>query len=68
MWIHHISLIDIGLSISRKQLPMTRAVIPTISTCFMYPQPISRSDVPHTSCIIGTYPHFGDREVDPVRL
>jgi hypothetical protein len=28
MWIHHISLIDIGLSISRKQLPMTRAVTP----------------------------------------
>jgi hypothetical protein len=30
---------------------MTRAVTPTISTCFAYPQPISKSDVSHTSKI-----------------
>jgi hypothetical protein len=40
----------------------------TISSCVAYPQSISRSDVPHTFCIIGTYPHLDDREVDPVRL
>jgi hypothetical protein len=32
------------------------------------PQPIPRSDGPHTFCITGTYPHLADRWVDPICL
>ena len=46
-------------SISRKQLPMTRAVNPTISTCFTYPQPISESDVRYTSLHRRCVPRLG---------
>jgi hypothetical protein len=41
-------LIDTGLSLSPKPCRRLERSSPTISTCFTYPQPISRSDVPHT--------------------
>jgi hypothetical protein len=50
---HHRLPIHFAPSLSPKHLPARRAVITTISTCFTYPQPISRSDVPHTSFIPG---------------
>ena len=45
----HRSFIDTGLSLSPKPFRRLERSSPTISTCFTYPQPISRSDVPHTS-------------------
>src|SRR5215218_5004786 len=42
-------LIDTGLSLSPKPFQELERSSLTISSCFMYPQPISRSDVPHTS-------------------
>ena len=50
-------LIDTGPFTSPKQLPTTRAVITT------YPQPISKSDVPHTPCTAGSNPGRPDRAV-----
>ena len=63
-----IFLVDTGLALSRKQLPTSRTVSTTISTCPAYAQLILRSDVEHTFCIVGTYPHLADRMVDPIRL
>jgi hypothetical protein len=41
--------------------PMSPAVTLTIPVCFAYPQPISRSDVPHTPCTAGTSSGRPDR-------
>jgi hypothetical protein len=58
---HHRLLIHFAPSLSPKHLPMTRAVITTISSCLTYPQPISKSDVPHTSFIPDLAAVEGDR-------
>jgi hypothetical protein len=44
---HHISVIDTGLSLSLSSRRRLERSSLTISTCFTYPQPISKSDVPH---------------------
>ena len=61
-------LIDTGLSISRKQLPMTRSGHPDALDLLHVPPADFKSDVPYTYCIVGTSRGLADRGVDPVRL
>src|SRR5215211_2024098 len=50
---HHISLIDTCLNSAVSSYRGLERSSPTISTCFTYPQPISRSAVRHTPCTVG---------------
>jgi hypothetical protein len=47
---------QIDLEATPNRLRRVERSSPTISTCFTYPQPISRSAVRHTSCIPGSFP------------
>jgi hypothetical protein len=51
---------QIDIEATPKRFRRVERSSPTISTCFAYPQPISKSDVPHTSCILGCSLRAGD--------
>ena len=57
----HRSFIDTGLSFTPKPFRRVERSSLTISTCFTYPQPIPRSDVPHTPCTVGSNSGRHDR-------